>query len=56
MAKAETIPILKPNADQPNALKATPGSMKNAKADLKSLPLPEVERKLRSSPDGLTQG
>jgi len=55
MAKPETSPILKPNADQPNVLEATPGSVKNAKADLKSPPLPEVERKLGSSPDGLTQ-
>jgi len=55
MAKPERSPILKPDADHPNVPEATPGSMKNAKADLKSLPLPEVERKLRSSPDGLTQ-
>ena len=32
-----------------------PGSKPDAKGDLKSLPLAEVERKLGSSPDGLTQ-
>ena len=31
------------------------GSKPNAKDDLKSLPLPEVEKKLGSSPDGLSQ-
>jgi H+-transporting ATPase len=35
---------VKPNADRPDA-----------KDDLKSLPLPEVEKKLGSSPDGLSQ-
>ena len=42
---------MKPNADQPRA----PESKPNAKDDLKSLPLPEVEKKLGSSPDGLSQ-
>jgi H+-transporting ATPase len=32
-----------------------PGPAADAKDDLKSLPLPEVEKKLGSSPDGLTQ-
>jgi H+-transporting ATPase len=32
-----------------------PESNSNTKDDLKSLPLPEVEKKLESSPDGLTQ-
>jgi len=31
------------------------GSVPDAKDDLKSLPLPEVEKKLESSPDGLSQ-
>jgi H+-transporting ATPase len=31
------------------------GSKPDAKDDLKSLPLPEVEKKLGSPPDGLTQ-
>jgi H+-transporting ATPase len=39
---------VKPNTDKPEA---KPGS----KDDLKSLPLPEVEKKLGSSPDGLSQ-
>ncbi len=38
---------MEPNTDQPNALEA--------KDELKSLPLEEVEKKLGSSPDGLTQ-
>ena len=38
-------------ADQPK----TPESKPDAKDDLKSLPLAEVEKKLGSSPDGLTQ-
>ena len=42
---------MKPNADQPKA----PESKPNAKDDLKSLPMPEVEKKLGSSPDGLSQ-
>src|SRR5208337_4210767 len=42
---------MKPNGDQPKA----PESKPNAKDDLKSLPLPEVEKKLGSSPDGLSQ-
>ncbi|MDD5476022.1 MAG: cation-transporting P-type ATPase, partial [Syntrophales bacterium] len=57
---------MKPNAAQAKAPEAKskthepkPGSKLNAKPDakndLKSLPLPEVEKKLGSSPDGLTQ-
>ncbi len=42
---------MKPNADQ---LKA-PESRPDAKDDLKDLPLPEVEKRLGSSPDGLQQ-
>ncbi|QDT88781.1 plasma-membrane proton-efflux P-type ATPase [Gimesia algae] len=40
------------NKDLPKGAKSKP----DAKDDLKSLPLPEVEKKLESSPDGLTQG
>jgi H+-transporting ATPase len=47
----ERIPIMKPHADQTT----NPGSMSNSKDDLKSLPLPEVEKILGSSPDGLSQ-
>ena len=42
---------MEPNADQPTA----PESKPDAKDDLKSLPLPELEKKLGSSPDGLSQ-
>ena len=42
---------MKPDADQPKA----PASKSEAKDDLKSLPLAEVERRLGSSPDGLSQ-
>jgi H+-transporting ATPase len=41
--------------EEPKAQKPKPGSKPNAKDDLKSLPMPEVEKKLESSPDGLTQ-
>jgi H+-transporting ATPase len=41
--------------NQPGVPESTPGSKSDAKDDLKSLPLPEVEKKLGSSPDGLTQ-
>lgn len=46
---------MKTNPDQPQAPESKPGSMLNAKDDLQSLPMPEVEQKLGSSPDGLTQ-
>jgi len=52
---------VEPHADQPNApkpgskTKAKPGSKPDAKDDLKSLPMPELEAKLGSSPDGLSQ-
>ena len=34
---------------------ATPGYKPNATVDLKTLPMAEVAKKLRSSPEGLTQ-
>ncbi len=50
---------MKPNADQPKPPESKPGSKPNAKPDakddLKSLPLAELEKKLGSSPDGLSQ-
>ena len=46
---------MEPNADQSKAPESKPGSKPDAKDDLKSLPLPEVEKKLGSSPDGLSQ-
>src|SRR6202453_3770375 len=44
-----------PKAEDPKAPASKPGSTADAKDDLKSLPLAEVEKKLGSSPDGLTQ-
>ncbi len=38
-----------------NKSEAKPGSEPKSKGDLKSLPMPELEAKLGSSPDGLTQ-
>jgi len=43
---------VKPNADKPEA---KPGSKPESKDELKSLPMPELEKKLGSSPDGLSQ-
>ena len=43
------------NVDAPKAPASPPGSNPGAQDDLKSLPLPEVEKRLASSPDGLTQ-
>jgi H+-transporting ATPase len=51
MVKIERIPTMKPTAGQPMLSQ----SKAVATDDLKSLPLPEVERKLESSVDGLTQ-
>jgi H+-transporting ATPase len=42
---------MEPKTDQPKA----PESKPDTKDDLKSLPLPDVEKKLGSSPDGLSQ-
>ncbi len=48
-----------PKESKPKAPELKPGAKPDAKAapqdDLKTLPLPEVEKKLQSSPDGLTQ-
>lgn len=46
---------MKSNAGQPQASESEPGSKPDANGDLKSLPLPEVEKKLGSSSDGLSQ-
>ncbi len=46
---------MEPKPDLPKASESKPGSKPDTKDDLKSLPLPEVEKKLGSSPDGLTQ-
>ena len=36
---------MKPNTDKPKAPEAKPGSKPESKDDLKSLPMPEVEKK-----------
>jgi len=46
---------MKPNTSRPEAPVSKPGSKSPVKDDLKSLPLAEVEKKLGSSVDGLTQ-
>ena len=46
---------MKSNADQPKAPESKPGSKSAAKDDLKSLPMAELQAKLGSSPDGLSQ-
>ena len=46
---------MEPSADPPKVLESKPRSKPDAKDDLKSLPLAEVEKKLRSSPNGLSQ-
>jgi H+-transporting ATPase len=46
---------MKLNSNEPKTLKSNPGSNPKAEGDLKSLALPELEKKLGSSPDGLTQ-
>ena len=46
---------MKPNTDQPKAPESKPRSKPDAKDDLKSLPMTELQEKLGSSPDGLSQ-
>ena len=46
---------MKPNADQPKAPGSKPETKLDTKDELKSLPLPELEKHLGSSPDGLSQ-
>ena len=45
---------MEPNTDKPKVPESNPGPKPKAKNDLKTLPLAEVEKKLESSPDGLT--
>lgn len=47
--------IMEPSADQFTAREAKPGSKPHARDDLKSIPMPELEAQLGSSPDGLSQ-
>ena len=46
---------MKPNADPSNGAGAKPGSKPASNDDLKTLPMPEVQKRLESSPDGLSQ-
>jgi len=46
---------MEPDAGQPKAPESKSGARSNAKHDLKSLSMPELEANLRSSPDGLSQ-
>ena len=46
---------MKSNTDQPKTSESKEGLKPNAKDDLKSLPMSELEKKLGSSPDGLSQ-
>lgn len=46
---------MKPNSEQPKAPELKPGGKSGPADDLKTLPLPELEKKLESSPEGLTQ-
>ena len=46
---------MKPNADPSNDAGAKPGSKPAFNDDLKTLPMPEVQKRLESSPDGLSQ-
>ncbi len=46
---------MKAHADHPNAPESKAGSRPDARDNLQTLPLAEVEKKLDSSPDGLTQ-
>jgi H+-transporting ATPase len=45
---------MEPNADQSKAPEPKPGSKPDANDDLKSLAIPELEKQLGSSPDGLS--
>jgi len=46
---------MEPQTAQPKVPESKPGSKPEPKDDLKSLPLAEVEKRLGSTPDGLTQ-
>ena len=46
---------MKPDTDKPKKPGNTPAAKADPKDDLKSLPMPEVMKKLGSSADGLTE-
>jgi hypothetical protein len=53
IAKTEWISIMEPNTGQPKAPESKPGSKPNAKNDLKSLPMPELQAKMAGEIAGL---
>jgi H+-transporting ATPase len=53
--KSSTDQLKAPEDSKPKAPESKPTSKSEAKDGLKTLPMPEVEKKLDSSPDGLTQ-
>ena len=55
MTTQNSVPAMKSEADHFKVPASVPRSKPNANNDLKSLPMPEVEKQLGSSPDGLTQ-
>ncbi len=55
MTTQNSVPATEPEADHFKVPASTPGLKPNAKDDLKSLPMPEVEKQLGSSPHGLGQ-
>ncbi len=46
---------MEPHAGQPKVPESKPGSKPKPNDDLKSLPMPELQARLGSSPDGLSQ-
>ena len=46
---------MNPNSDNSKAPELKPGSRENEKDDLKTIPMAELQKKLESSPEGLTQ-
>ena len=46
---------MKPRDDQPSSPESKPPGETDSKQDLKALPMPELEKKLGSSPEGLSQ-
>lgn len=50
----ESVRQMEAKVATPKAPESRPNAKPDSKDDLKSLPLAEVEKKLQSSPDGLT--
>src|SRR5674476_932704 len=51
----QTVTVMTLNAGRPKPPESTAGSKPETKGDLKSVPMPELEATLGSSPDGLSQ-